>query len=221
MGPAGSQGGVQACRQIAREAGRKTAITLSDSFCVDRHRDSFLDLIRNQIDIVFANEAEITSLYQTQDFSAALEARRQDCEIAVLTRSEKGCVVVAGDMVHVVPAHPIEKLVDATGAGDLFASGFLYGLTHGSHSIIARGLAGSRRPKSSPYRCEAGGQSRRTCEEAWVDVNALLLPSWEKRRAEGWPDGGGHSDGGVNLARPLTRPATQPRPSLPRGRGSS
>jgi sugar/nucleoside kinase (ribokinase family) len=114
---------------IARKAGRKTAITLSDSFCVDRHRDSFLDLIRNQIDIVFANEAEITSLYQTQDFSAALELAAEDCEIAVLTRSEKGCVVVSGDRLHTVPAHPIEKLVDATGAGDLFASGFLYGFT--------------------------------------------------------------------------------------------
>jgi sugar/nucleoside kinase (ribokinase family) len=116
--------------QIARAAGRKTAITLSDSFCVDRHRDSFLDLIRNQIDIVFANEAEITSLYETQDFSAALELAASDCEIAVLTRSEKGCVVVSGDEIQTVPAHPIKKLVDATGAGDLFASGFLYGFTH-------------------------------------------------------------------------------------------
>jgi adenosine kinase len=116
--------------QIARAAGRKTAITLSDSFCVDRHRDSFLDLIRNQIDIVFANEAEITSLYETQDFSAALELAAADCEIAVLTRSEKGCVVVSGDEIHTVPAHPIKKLVDATGAGDLFASGFLHGFTH-------------------------------------------------------------------------------------------
>ena len=116
---------------IARKAGRKTAITLSDSFCVDRHRDSFLDLIRNQIDIVFANEAEITSLYQTQDFSTALELAAEDCEVAVLTRSEKGCVVVSGDRLHTVPAHPIKKLVDATGAGDLFASGFLYGYTHG------------------------------------------------------------------------------------------
>ena len=116
---------------IARQAGRKTAITLSDSFCVDRHRDSFLDLIRNQIDIVFANETEITSLYQTDDFSTALELAADDCEIAVLTRSEKGCVVVSGDELHTVPAHPIRKLVDATGAGDLFASGFLHGFTQG------------------------------------------------------------------------------------------
>jgi sugar/nucleoside kinase (ribokinase family) len=119
----------QHAAKIAREAGRKTAITLSDSFCVDRHRDSFLELIRNQIDIVFANEAEITSLYQTSDFDSARERARGNCEIAVLTRSERGCVIVAGDSTSTVPAHPVSKVVDATGAGDLFAAGFLYGLT--------------------------------------------------------------------------------------------
>jgi sugar/nucleoside kinase (ribokinase family) len=121
----------QRAAKIAREAGRKTAITLSDSFCVDRHRDSFLELIRNQIDIVFANESEICSLYQTPDFDAAREAARADCEIAVLTRSEQGCVIVQGDQTRNVPAQRVSKVVDATGAGDLFASGFLYGLTSG------------------------------------------------------------------------------------------
>ena len=121
----------QLAAKIAREAGRKTAITLSDSFCVDRHRDSFLELIRNQIDIVFANEAEIISLYQTPDFDAARERARADCEIAVLTRSELGSVIVKGQQTWSVPAHPIAKLVDATGAGDLFAAGFLHGLTTG------------------------------------------------------------------------------------------
>jgi len=121
----------QRAAQIARKAGRKTAITLSDSFCVDRHRDSFLELIRNQIDIVFANEAEIGALYQTPDFDSARERARADCEIAVLTRSERGCVVVQGDRSWAVPAHPIPNLVDATGAGDLFAAGFLHGLTTG------------------------------------------------------------------------------------------
>jgi sugar/nucleoside kinase (ribokinase family) len=121
----------QRAAQIAREAGRKTAITLSDSFCVDRHRDSFLDLIRNQIDIVFANEAEIRSLYRTTDFDSARQRARADCEIAVLTRSERGCVIVKGDQSWTVAAHPIPKLVDATGAGDLFAAGFLHGLTAG------------------------------------------------------------------------------------------
>jgi sugar/nucleoside kinase (ribokinase family) len=121
----------QRAAKIARDAGRKTAITLSDSFCVDRHRDSFLELIRNQIDIVFANEAEICALYQTADFDDAREAARADCEIAVLTRSERGCVIVQGELMRAVPAHPISKVVDATGAGDLFAAGFLFGLTTG------------------------------------------------------------------------------------------
>lgn len=117
--------------RIARGAGRKTSITLSDSFCVERHRDSFLDLIRNDIDIVFANETEIKSLYQTQDFDGAVKAIAGDCAIAVVTRSEKGCVVVKGSEVHASPAHPVSKVVDVTGAGDLFAAGFLFGFTNG------------------------------------------------------------------------------------------
>ena len=117
--------------KIARAAGRKTSITLSDSFCVERHRDSFLELIRNDIDIVFANEAEIKSLYQTQNFDGAMRAIAKDCPIAVLTRSEKGCVVVKGDVAHASPAYPVDDVVDVTGAGDLFAAGFLYGFTNG------------------------------------------------------------------------------------------
>ena len=116
---------------VSRRAGRQTSITLSDSFCVERHRDSFLDLIRSGIDIVFANESEIKSLYQTQNFDGAMQAIRRDCPIAVLTRSEAGCVIVRGDEVHAIPAYPVSKVVDVTGAGDLFAAGFLYGLTHG------------------------------------------------------------------------------------------
>jgi sugar/nucleoside kinase (ribokinase family) len=118
--------------KIARAAGRKTSITLSDSFCVERHRDSFLDLIRHDIDIVFANEAEIKSLYQTQNFDGAMKAIARDCPVAVLTRSEKGCIVVRGDEVHACPAHPVTKVVDVTGAGDLFAAGFLHGITNGA-----------------------------------------------------------------------------------------
>lgn len=121
----------QLAAKIAREAGRKTAITLSDSFCVDRHRESFLELIQNQIDIVFANEAEICSLYQTADFEAARRMVQKDCEIAVLTRSEKGSVIVQGEKAWTVPAQAIQQVVDATGAGDLFAAGFLHGLTSG------------------------------------------------------------------------------------------
>ncbi len=117
--------------KIARAAGRKTSITLSDSFCVERHRDSFLELIRSDIDIVFANESEIKSLYQTQNFDGAMQAIARDCPIAVLTRSAAGCVVVKGSEVHAAPAYPVSKVVDVTGAGDLFAAGFLFGLTHG------------------------------------------------------------------------------------------
>jgi sugar/nucleoside kinase (ribokinase family) len=117
--------------RFAHAAGRLTSITLSDSFCVERHRDTFLDLIRSGIDIVFANETEIKSLYVTQNFDGALQAVRRDCAIAVLTRSERGCVIVKGDEVHALPAYPVSKVVDVTGAGDLFAAGFLHGFTQG------------------------------------------------------------------------------------------
>ncbi|MEH2564521.1 adenosine kinase [Bradyrhizobium sp. AZCC 2289] len=114
---------------IAHGAGRQVALTLSDSFCVDRYRDEFLDLMRKgTVDLVFANEAELHSLYQTSDFDTALKQLQGDTKLGVVTRSEKGCVVASKDGVVAVPAFPIEKLVDTTGAGDLFAAGFLFGL---------------------------------------------------------------------------------------------
>lgn len=116
---------------LAHAAGRNVSLTLSDAFCVDRYREEFRKLIVDDIDILFANEAEICSLYEVNDFDSALQAVRRDCELAALTRSEKGCVIVQGDEVHVVDAYPVEKVVDTTGAGDLFASGFLHGLTTG------------------------------------------------------------------------------------------
>jgi adenosine kinase len=118
---------------IAHEAGRQVALTLSDSFCVDRYRGEFLDLMRGgTVDLVFANEAELHSLYQTSDFDTALAQLRVDTKLGVVTRSEKGCVVVAKDGVSAVPAFPIDKMVDTTGAGDLFAAGFLFGLVRGA-----------------------------------------------------------------------------------------
>jgi sugar/nucleoside kinase (ribokinase family) len=117
--------------RMARAAGRKTALTLSDSFCVERHRDSFLDLIRTGIDIVFANEAEIKSLSQAAVFDDAVKMIAQLCPISVITRSEKGCVIVSAQGVHESPAHPVSRVVDVTGAGDLFAAGFLHGFTSG------------------------------------------------------------------------------------------
>jgi sugar/nucleoside kinase (ribokinase family) len=125
---------------IAHAAGRKVALTLSDAFCVDRYRAEFVDLIKTgTVDLVFANERELHSLYQTADFDSAIHALRLDARLGVVTRSEKGCVVVTeSDTVH-VPAHPVARLVDATGAGDLFAAGFLYGLARGrEHATCAR-----------------------------------------------------------------------------------
>lgn len=116
---------------VAHEAGRRTALTLSDPFCVDRHRADFLDLVDDHIDVLFANEDEIVSLYQVHAFDDALQRVRAQCQIAALTRSEKGCVIVAGDEIHVIDAEPVADVVDTTGAGDAFAAGFLYGLTRG------------------------------------------------------------------------------------------
>jgi sugar/nucleoside kinase (ribokinase family) len=115
---------------VAHEHGRKVSLTLSDSFCVERYRAEFLDLIEHHIDVLFANEAEITSLYEVESFDDALQKIRGHCEIAALTRSEKGAVIVSGDEIHVVDAVLGGAVVDTTGAGDLFAAGFLYGLTH-------------------------------------------------------------------------------------------
>jgi sugar/nucleoside kinase (ribokinase family) len=114
---------------IAHGAGRQVALTLSDSFCVDRYRDEFLDLMRKgTVDLIFANESELHSLYQTADFDTALKQLREDTKLGVVTRSEKGCVVVSKAGIVAAPAYPIEKMVDTTGAGDLFAAGFLFGL---------------------------------------------------------------------------------------------
>jgi sugar/nucleoside kinase (ribokinase family) len=117
---------------IAHSAGRRVALTLSDAFCVGRYRPEFVDLLRTgTADLVFANESELLSLYETKDFDEAVKSLRADARLAVVTRSEKGCVVVAKDDTTAVPAAPIKQLVDATGAGDLFAAGFLFGLARG------------------------------------------------------------------------------------------
>jgi sugar/nucleoside kinase (ribokinase family) len=119
--------------KIAHDAERDVALTLSDAFCVDRYRAEFLDLIRNgTVDLVFANESELHSLYQTADFDTALNGLRSDARLAVVTRSEKGCLVVTREETDVVPAEKIDHIVDATGAGDLFAAGFLVGLSRGA-----------------------------------------------------------------------------------------
>jgi len=117
--------------EIAHTAGREVSLTLSDSFCVDRHRESFLELVEQHVDILFANEDEMLSLYQVDRFDDALQRVRGHCKIAALTRSAKGAVILSGDEVHVIDAEPIDAVVDTTGAGDLFAAGFLRGYTQG------------------------------------------------------------------------------------------
>lgn len=129
--PPEAQEAFRAAAAIAHEAGRKVALTLSDPFCVERHRAAFLDLVEHHVDILFANELEICALYQVRDFDAALPHVRGHCELAALTRSAKGSVLVNGDRMHVIRAHPVEAVVDTTGAGDLYASGVLYGLAQG------------------------------------------------------------------------------------------
>jgi sugar/nucleoside kinase (ribokinase family) len=127
--------------KAAHDAKRTVALTLSDSFCVDRYRGEFLKLLRDKtVDLIFANEAELKSLYETADFDTAIAALRQDARLAVVTRSEKGCVVIEGNGVKAVPAASVDKVVDTTGAGDLFAAGFLVGLARGADHVTAAKL---------------------------------------------------------------------------------
>jgi sugar/nucleoside kinase (ribokinase family) len=119
--------------RVAKAAGARVALSLSDAFCVHRHRADFRALIEEDADIIFANEKEITSLYEVNSFAEAADAALQDCELAVLTRSEAGSVIVAHGETIEIPAEPVSAVVDLTGAGDLYAAGFLYGLTHGAN----------------------------------------------------------------------------------------
>ena len=127
---------------IAHKAGRRVALTLSDASCVDRYRVEFLDLIRKgTVDIVFANERELHSLYETGDFDSAVKALRVEAKLAVVTRSEKGCVV-SKEAIEAVAAEPVGQVADVTGAGDLFAAGFLVGLARGKDHRTAARLGG-------------------------------------------------------------------------------
>ena len=140
--PPDAQEAFRKAARAAHAAGGKVSLTLSDPFCVDRHREAFLDLVDRHVDVLFANDAEIRSLYQVDDFDTALQAVRRRCEIAALTRGPRGSVIVAGDEVHVIDAHPPDALVDTTGAGDLYAAGFLFGLSRG-RDLASCGRLGS------------------------------------------------------------------------------
>jgi sugar/nucleoside kinase (ribokinase family) len=128
--------------EIARGAGNRVAFTLSDPFCVDRHREEFLDLVATHVDILFANADEIVSLFQADDFDGAAARATELCSIAALTRSELGAVVVTPRQTVRIPAQPVDQLVDTTGAGDLFAAGFLHGLSRGD-DLAAAGRLGA------------------------------------------------------------------------------
>jgi sugar/nucleoside kinase (ribokinase family) len=118
--------------RLAHAAERKVSLTLSDSFCVDRHRDDFRALVSDEVDLLFANRDELCSLYETDDFDRAVAQVRRHCELTAVTCGAEGSVVVTPDDLVRVEAEPVKEVVDTTGAGDLYASGFLYGLTHGA-----------------------------------------------------------------------------------------
>lgn len=130
--PPRAKDAIRLAAEVAHENNRQVALTLSDSFCVDRYRDEFLDLMRSgTVDLIFANDAELKSLYQTSDLASAVTALKEDVAMAAVTLGENGSMVVSREQTLEVDAHPIDKLEDTTGAGDLYAAGFLYGLTSG------------------------------------------------------------------------------------------
>jgi fructokinase len=131
-----------AAAEVARANGAQVALSLSDAFCVERHRDSFQELVDGHVDILFANETEISSLYQSASFEEAAQQARGRCRIAALTRSEQGSLVLQGDQTHRIEAIKLGPLVDTTGAGDLYAAGFLHAYTQGE-SLEACGRLGS------------------------------------------------------------------------------
>jgi sugar/nucleoside kinase (ribokinase family) len=128
--PPAAKEAVRRAASVAHRADQRVAMTLSDPFCVERHRDEFRELVENEVDILFANEHEVTMLYEVDTLDEALPNVRGHCEIAALTRGPHGSIIVAGDAIHVIDAHPVD-VVDTTGAGDAYAAGFLYGFTHG------------------------------------------------------------------------------------------
>lgn len=138
--PPAAQAAFRKAAEAAHAAGRRVALSLSDAFCVNRHRAAFLDLVANHVDILFANETEITALYERNSFEEAAAAAREDVALAALTRSEAGSVILHGDDTVIVEAEPT-TVVDTTGAGDAYAAGFLTGLTAGQSLNVCGRMA--------------------------------------------------------------------------------
>lgn len=128
--------------EVAHEHGRMVSLTLSDSFCVDRHRDDFRALVQDRVDLLFGNHDELLALYQLDSFDDAVAALRDECEFAAITVGADGCVIVTPQELLRVPAVPVDRVIDTTGAGDLFAAGFLHGLTTG-HDLATCGHYGA------------------------------------------------------------------------------
>jgi sugar/nucleoside kinase (ribokinase family) len=130
--PPRAKDAIRDAARIAHDNGREVSMTLSDSFCVNRYRAEFLDLMRSgTVDIVFANRAEVLALYETEDFADALARLSRDCRLAAVTLSEEGSIIVKGEERIRIEATPVARVVDTTGAGDLYAAGFLFGYTAG------------------------------------------------------------------------------------------
>jgi sugar/nucleoside kinase (ribokinase family) len=154
--------------QVAHRAGRDVSLTLSDSFCVDRHRDDFRALVADEVDLLFGNEDELCSLYELDTFEAAVAAVRRDCRLAAITRGAAGSVVVTAEDIIEVSAVPVERVLDTTGAGDLYAAGFLFGYTRGA-DLAACAHLGS---------IAAGEVISHVGPRPLVELRRLLPPSW-------------------------------------------
>ena len=141
--PPGAKSAFRKAMEIAHGAGRLVALTLSDPFCVDRYRTEFVQLVAENVDILFANEKEIISLYEAKDLEDAVRQVRGHCKVVALTLGARGSMVLSGNEVHVVEPAPVERLIDTTGAGDLYAAGFLFGYTAG-HELAICGTYGSK-----------------------------------------------------------------------------
>ena len=155
--------------RLAHKSGKKVALTLSDPFCVDRHRDAFLDLVKNHVDILFANEAEIMSLYQVKTFAEAVDATRPHCEVSAITRGVMGSVIISGKETVEVKAEPVHQVVDTTGAGDLYAAGFLHGYTQKKPLAVCGRMASIA---AAEIIAQVGARPQRNLAQLLKDKNA-------------------------------------------------